>query len=64
MVLYYLLNRTDNEVENFPYYEYQILMENYVDFLFIKEINVIFHENYVDFLNKKEELQEGKQKLL
>lgn len=33
MILYYKLNRTDGEIENYPYYEYQILIQNYVDLL-------------------------------
>ena len=30
MVLYYKLNRSDTEIESYPYYEYQMLIENYV----------------------------------
>jgi hypothetical protein len=33
MILYYKLNRTDGEIESYPYYEYQLLIENYVDLL-------------------------------
>jgi hypothetical protein len=33
MILYYKLNRTDSEVESYPYYEYQMLIENYVELL-------------------------------
>ena len=33
MILYYKLNRTDTEIESYPYYEYQMLMENYVELL-------------------------------
>jgi len=33
MILYYKLNRTDKELESYPYYEYQMLIENYVELL-------------------------------
>jgi hypothetical protein len=33
MILYYKLNRTSDEIENYPYYEYQLLIDNYLDFL-------------------------------
>ena len=33
MVLYYKLNRSDTEIESYPYYEYQMLIENYVKLL-------------------------------
>lgn len=33
MILYYKLNRTDHEIESYPYYEYQLLIENYVEML-------------------------------
>lgn len=33
MILYYKLNRTNSELENYPYYEYQMLIQNYVDLL-------------------------------
>lgn len=33
MILYYKLNRSDVEIEMYPYYEYQMLIENYVQLL-------------------------------
>jgi|694.fasta_scaffold30173_2 hypothetical protein len=33
MILYYKLNRTDSEIESYPYYEYQMLIDNYVELL-------------------------------
>lgn len=33
MILYYKLNRTDGEIEGYPYYEYQMLIQNYVELL-------------------------------
>lgn len=33
MILYYKLNRSDTEIESYPYYEYQMLIENYVELL-------------------------------
>jgi len=33
MILYYKLNRSDSEIEMYPYYEYQLLIQNYVELL-------------------------------
>ena len=33
MILYYKLNRSNVEIESYPYYEYQMLIENYVELL-------------------------------
>ena len=33
MLLFYKLNRNSEEIENYPYYEYQLLIENYLELL-------------------------------
>jgi hypothetical protein len=33
MLLYHMLRRSDSEIEAYPYYEYQLLIQNYDELL-------------------------------